>query len=163
MEDKIFDIDLDRCVGCYSCAVACMDQNDIDPEDKGSLWRDVASLSDKGKIRYAALACMHCNDAPCVISCPRGAISKDKENGLTVSDKSKCIGCHACVMACPFGSPKFDSDGKMEKCEGCSARVENGLIPACVRVCPTRALKYDTVKKIEEGKKLKTLKKALNL
>jgi len=66
-------------------------------------------------------------------------------------------------MACPFGAPKFDIDGKMEKCTGCAIRVENGLVPACVRICPARALKFDTVENIGKAKKLKTLRKAIFL
>ena len=162
MEKKIFDIDLDRCVGCYSCVVACMDQNDIDPIATGYMWRDISTLSGKEKIQYASLACMHCEDAPCAVACPTGAVSVDSETNFVGSDKSKCIGCHSCVMACPFGAPRFDGDGKMEKCDGCSVRVKCGLIPACVRICPTKALKYDTVENIEKGKKLRTIRKALN-
>ena len=160
MEKKVFDIDLDRCSGCYACVVACLDQNDIIPVSADSMWRDVASLTNSGKIQYASLACMHCDDAPCLIACPTGAIFRGDETGMVETDKSKCIGCHSCVMSCPFGAPKFDNDGKMEKCDGCSIRVENGLIPACVRTCPTKALKYDTVGNIEKGKKLRTLRRA---
>jgi len=163
MEKKVFDLDFDRCVGCYACVVACMDQNDIVPGDTDFMWRDVASLSEKGKIQYASLACMHCDDAPCVIACPTNSVSRDEVSGLISSDKSKCIGCHSCVMACPFGAPKYDNDGKMEKCTGCSIRVENGLTPACVRICPTKALKYDTIENIEKGKKIRTLRKAINI
>ena len=163
MGKKIFDIDLDRCVGCYACVVACMDQNDIVPHASDApdatdfMWRDVTSLSDKDQIRYVSLACMHCDDAPCVTACPTGAVFRDAESCFVEWNKSKCIGCHSCVMACPFGAPKFDGDGKMEKCTGCAVRVENGLVPACVRICPTRALKFDTVENIEKGKKLRSL------
>ena len=163
MEKKIFDIDLDRCVGCYSCAVACMDQNDLVPDDLGFMWRDVESLPYNGKIRYASFACMHCDDAPCVMSCPTLAITKNDMTHLVESDKSKCIGCHSCVMSCPFGAPKFDVCGKMEKCNGCAVRVANGLIPACVKVCPTKALKYDSAENIGKGKKLRSLRRALNV
>ena len=162
MDKKIFDLDLERCVGCYSCVVACMDQNDVDPVAAGYMWRDVSTLAAKGNIQYASLACMHCEDAPCVVACPTGAIFVDGETSFVDTDNSKCIGCHSCVMACPFGAPKYDADGKMEKCNGCSIRVENGLIPACVRICPTKALKYDTTENIEKGKKIRTIKKALN-
>ena len=162
MDKKIFDLDLDRCVGCYACVVACMDQNDIVPTDADFLWRDVTSLVVKGKIQYASIACMHCDDALCAASCPTEAVFRDENTHLVGLDKSKCIGCHNCVMVCPSGVPKFDGDGKMEKCTGCAARVESGLIPACVRICPSRALKYDTAGNIEKGKKLRTLKKALN-
>jgi len=138
-----------------------MDQNDLEPRDTDFMWRDVASVSRKGKIQYASLACLHCDDAPCVVSCPTSALFRKDGTNMVISDKSKCIGCHSCVMSCPFGAPKFDSDGKIEKCTGCVIRVENGLIPACVRICPTKALKYDTAENIEKGKKLRTLKKAL--
>ena len=157
MDKMIFDIDLDRCVGCYSCVVACMDQNDIAPASGSSMWRNVTTLSRKGKIRHASLACMHCEDAPCLSACPTGAIFRDYETCLIGTDKQACIGCHSCIMACPFGAPKFDGDGKMEKCTGCSGRVANGLVPACVRICPTKALKFDTAGNIETGKKLKAL------
>ena len=163
MDKKIFDLDLDRCVGCYACVVACMDQNDIEPTDEDFLWRDVASLLDKGRIQYASIACMHCDDAPCIVSCPTGAISRDEETRSVEPDKAKCIGCHSCIMACPFGAPKFDADGKMVKCTGCSIRVKNGLIPACVRICPSKALKYDTPENIEQGKKLRMLRKAISI
>jgi len=161
MNKRIFDIDLDRCVGCYSCVVSCMDQNDILPADRAFMWRGVSSLSAGGKIQYVSLACMHCEDAPCITACPTGAVSRDEVTNLVESDKAICIGCHSCLMTCPFGAPKFDGDGLMEKCHGCSVRVANGLIPACVRVCPTKALKYDTAENIEKVKKLRTLKKAL--
>jgi len=161
MDKKIFDIDLDRCVGCYACVVACMDQNDVVPDGGDFMWRSVATLSEKGKIQYASMGCMHCDDAPCIIACPTGALYRDEKTHMVGYDKSKCIGCHSCVMSCPFGAPKFDCDGKMEKCDGCRIRVENGLIPACVRICPTKALKYDTVENIEKAKKLRTLRKAL--
>jgi len=163
MAKNIFDIDLNRCVGCYACVVACMDQNDLIPTDGDFMWRDVASLSSGGEIQYASLACLHCDDAPCLVSCPTGALFKDDASNLIEVDKAKCIGCHSCVMSCPFGAPKFDGDGKLEKCDGCAARVDNGLIPACVRICPTRALKFDTVENIESAKKLRSLRKALSV
>ena len=142
MEKKIFDIDPDRCVGCYACVVACMDQNDLIPDDPALIWRSVYSSVENGKTRYSSIACLHCDDAPCVAACPTGAVFKDEKTCLVGSDKSKCIGCKNCAKSCPFGAPKFDRDGKMEKCTGCTIRVKNGLIPACVRVCPTKAIKY---------------------
>ena len=57
---------------------------------------------------------------------------------------SGCIGCHSCAMACPFGAPSFNAQGKMVKCHGCYVRLQYGLQPACVRVCPTGALRMVT-------------------
>jgi len=158
MDKKIFSIDLNRCTGCYACAVACMDQNDLLPDSADSMWRGIESLSGNGRIQYVSIACMHCEDAPCLAACPTGAVFKSAGTNLVESDKSKCIGCHCCVAVCPFGAPKFGADGKMEKCSGCAIRVENGLLPACVRICPTRALKFDTVAGIEKGKKQRLLR-----
>ena len=162
---RIFDIDLERCSGCYACVVACMDQNDIDVEREEGL-RDVSVVkqahSVTGKLGYISLACIHCDDAPCVVGCPTGCLHKDA-NGMVVSDTSLCIGCHSCVMYCMCGAPRFDQEGKVSKCDGCTIRVENGLLPACVRACPTKALKYDTAQNIEQAKKEKMFRKLASL
>lgn len=140
----IIDLDIDKCSACGACAVACMDQNDIDTQRCESPFRIVCDL-ERGdgaaaKYTYIATACMHCADAPCVTACPCGCISKDASTGLTVYDTTNCIGCHSCAMACPFGAPSFGADGKMQKCDGCILRIRHGLEPACVRNCPTNAL-----------------------
>ena len=138
----IFDLDMDRCVACGACAIACMDQNDIFP-DKGDVpFRSVGMLEKalgEGSFAYLSLACMHCDDAPCIPACPVCCISKD-EKGFTVYDNSLCIGCHSCAMACPYSAPHYGIDGKMVKCNGCAERVKYGYEPACVRICPTKAL-----------------------
>ncbi|MCL2493045.1 MAG: 4Fe-4S binding protein [Clostridiales bacterium] len=162
-EYKVFDFDLERCSGCFACVVACMDQNDIDTETDRGL-REVSPVkplwSVTKKLGYISLACMHCDDAPCIAGCPTGCLGKD-ENGLVVAEVSLCIGCHSCIMNCPNGAPKFGADGKISKCNGCAERVESGLIPACVRVCPTKALKYDLQENIEQSKKDKMLRKLI--
>lgn len=138
----IFDLDMDRCVACGACAIACMDQNDIEP-DKGDIpFRRVGTLEptlNGGSFAYLSVSCMHCEDAPCIPACPVCCISKD-ELGLTVYDNALCIGCHSCAMACPYGAPTYGGDGKMDKCNGCAVRQRYGYEPACVRVCPTGAL-----------------------
>lgn len=82
---------------------------------------------------------MHCATAPCITACPTGCLRKDAL-GLTVCDNSLCIGCRSCAVACPFGAPVFQRDGKLRKCDSCQVRQENGLEPADVRICPTGAL-----------------------
>ena len=160
-EEMIFDIDLGRCTGCQACVVACMDQNDIDV-CKDTALRDVSVVkpgySVTGKLAYVSLACFHCDDAPCIAGCPTGCLQRD-ENGMVACETSLCIGCHSCLIYCPYGAPRFDADGKIQKCNGCSERVECGLIPACVRVCPTKALKYDTRENLEGMKKEKMLRR----
>lgn len=140
--NMIFDLDLEKCVACGACAVACMDQNDINPDRGDPMLRTVGTLEPSvnyGMFSFLSLSCMHCTQAPCIAACPVLCLSKDNR-GLTVYDRTKCIGCHSCAMACPFGAPKYAADGKITKCTGCSVRQEYGYTPACVRVCPTKAL-----------------------
>lgn len=150
----IFDLDMDKCVACGACAIACMDQNDTAPETDETPFRRVGTLEPSiggGRFSWLSISCMHCADAPCIPACPVCCLSKD-ERGLTVYDNTLCIGCRSCAMACPYGAPTYRADGKMEKCSGCTDRIKYGYEPACVRVCPTGALlcvpedKYEHVK-----------------
>ena len=136
----IFDLDMDR--SCGACAVACMDQNDIEITEEHPL-RKVFAMEGTNGHAYISMACMHCEDAPCIVACPVGCLSKD-ERGLTVYDSTSCIGCHSCAMACPFGAPTYNRFGKMQKCDGCAERLSHGLEPACVRTCSLGALKVYT-------------------
>lgn len=149
-----FYLDLERCVGCQACAVACMDENDLDVERERVHWRQVFAVENGAfpevKVTYVSLACMHCQDAPCLMACPTGAISKNQEIGAILVNPALCIGCHSCSLACPFGVPRFGPDGKMQKCRLCEERVAAGLEPACVRTCPTRALKFGPVNQLAE-------------
>ena len=138
----IFDLDMDRCCACGACAVACLDQNDIEITEEHPL-RKVFAMEGTNGHAYISMACMHCEDAPCIVACPVGCLSKD-ERGLTVYDSTSCIGCHSCAMACPFGAPTYNRFGKMQKCDGCAERLSHGLEPACVRTCSLGALKVYT-------------------
>lgn len=89
---------------------------------------------------HLSLACMHCEDAPCIAGCPSACL-KDPETNLTIFDAANCIGRRSCARACPYGVPGFGADGKMVKCDGCYVRVHHGMKPACVKACPTGALR----------------------
>ena len=140
----VFDLDLEKCTACGACAVACMDQNDIWPDKGDQPFRRVGMVNPlhpgDTEIGYISLGCMHCADAPCIAACPVGCLFKN-ELGLTVFDNTRCIGCHSCAMACPFGAPTYTAEGKMRKCDGCAERQKAGLEPACVRACSFGALK----------------------
>lgn len=142
----VFSFDSERCTACGACAVACMDQNDIDVEAGQESYRRVFETTEHGKITAVSTACRHCSPAPCAAACPMGCFYKDEETGLTLYDNRSCIGCRRCLAACPWEAVTFRPTGmkkpkvRMEKCHGCLERIRAGLPPACVRVCPTGAL-----------------------
>lgn len=138
-----FNCDQNKCSACGACAIACMDQNDIDVEAGELPLRTVVAYEEKGRRVYNSLACMHCADAPCVKGCPAHCLYKDESTGLTLYDPDKCAGCRRCAMMCPYGAPgyiTFDKNGKIRKCDGCVQRILDGREPACVRACPVGAL-----------------------
>lgn len=138
---KFLYFDSEKCSACGACALACMDQNDIDIPTGEQPYRNTFMLEGKGgELNFYSVSCMHCADAPCVMGCPCGCLTKDADTGFTLYDNTNCIGCHSCAMACPYGIPTFGADGKMRKCDACIGRQKEGLKPACVKICPTGAL-----------------------
>lgn len=138
---KYLYFDEEKCSACGACALACMDQNDIDTANGQQPFRYTFTLEDKkGDLSFYSVSCMHCENAPCIMGCPSGCLEKDPETGFTIYDTTNCIGCHSCAMACPYGIPTFGNDGKMKKCDACLERKKAGLMPACVKVCPVGAL-----------------------
>ena len=126
--------DNEKCVGCLACVVACIDHHYPETEKdavSGRLYKLITGPS--GFTKYVTESCRHCENAPCMEVCPVQAISRTDTGWVTV-DREECIGCQACASACPFDIPRFCSDGKMFKCDGC------GGDPACVKICPNGAL-----------------------
>ena len=150
-----FYIDTGICMGCYSCTAACKNWNSVAPPvtavpgTQGPKWRRVTTVESgeypDARIVNVSLSCMHCGKPACMGVCPAGAISKRADNGIVVVDKTRCIGCHACAGACPFGVPQYGEDGTMQKCNYCLDRVLDGQEPACVESCPPGALRAGTM------------------
>lgn len=156
-------IDLDTCVGCHACVVACKGWNtenygaalgDEDPygaDPVGSFLNRVHSyevLPEDGlaQLVHFPKSCLHCDDAPCVTVCPTGASYKRAEDGIVLVNESDCIGCGLCAWACPYGAREMDPVEKvMKKCTLCVDRIynenllEEDRVPACVRTCPAGA------------------------
>jgi Fe-S-cluster-containing dehydrogenase component len=155
-------IDLDTCVGCQACAVACKEWNtsgyhaplsDLDPYGaaaSGTWLNRIHSFETgegaAGRTVHFPRSCLHCADAPCVPVCPTGASYKRVEDGIVLVDEDLCIGCGLCAWACPYGARELDQvEGVMKKCTLCVDRIDNEHLdeadrrPACVKACPAGA------------------------
>lgn len=158
---KAMLIDASKCTGCRGCQVACKQWNDL-PAEKTHNWGSYqnppdlsaktwtliqfSEVEESGKLYWAFLKrnCMHCLHPACVSVCPVGAIQKTEE-GPVVYDPARCIGCRYCMMACPFGVPRFEWDKPfplIQKCTFCMDRLAEGLQPACAQACPTGAITF---------------------
>lgn len=135
-------VDQKLCVTCNACVLACKNENKV-PEGEARCWTVQA---ERGAFPLLTLEtrserCNHCEDAPCVNACPTQA-SHYEEGGIVVVDPEKCVGCKACVVACPYEVRYMHPDGYVDKCTFCIHRVKEGKDPACVTVCPTKALTF---------------------
>ena len=134
-------IDQSRCIGCHACTTACKSENEVPV----GVTRTYVKAVDIGAFPNARRAfqvtrCNQCSDAPCVTACPTAAMFK-RGDGIVDFDKAACIGCKACIAACPYDAIFINpEDHSAEKCNFCAHRIDGGLEPACVVVCPTQAI-----------------------
>jgi anaerobic dimethyl sulfoxide reductase subunit B (iron-sulfur subunit) len=149
-----FFVDVAACTGCKACQIACKDKNDL---PVGVRWRRVVEVSGGGWQRrgpawihetvsyFVSVACNHCERPICAEGCPTGAIVR-RPNGIVTIDGERCMGCHYCEWACPYGAPQFDeARGVMTKCDLCADEIERGRPPACVQACPMRVLEFGEI------------------
>ena len=137
-------VDLERCLGCRSCELACAKAH-AGYEDiveavlaEAELVPRVTVIAAVG--RAVPIQCQQCEDAPCVVVCPSGALYKEEATGRTLTAPEKCIGCKSCVFVCPFGAVSWTSGSpRIVKCDLCEGIIEEGEEPRCVAACPTRA------------------------
>jgi anaerobic dimethyl sulfoxide reductase subunit B (iron-sulfur subunit) len=147
-----------RCIGCFTCSVACKDWHDIPAGPVN--WRRV-DLLERGTfpdlfVIYTSIACNHCAEPPCVKVCPEKAITKRESDGIVVVDQEKCLGnkeCNIrCLNACPWKAPQFgpEDNAKMQKCDLCLDRLEQGKAPICVEACPMYALDAGPIEELQK-------------
>ncbi len=200
-------IDLNRCVGCQACATACKIANnlpknityntvytksDTDPDTFGTAVAHGAIANDNAGgvfpncvLSFLPVQCQHCDEPACLPVCPTGATQK-REDGIVWVDSSLCIGCRACIMACPYdnvrmmneGDPEYYLDvvvgeadapvhqkGTVEKCTFCHNLIDRGEVPACMQLCLAGARFWgdlddpeSDVSKAIEGRKYRKLR-----
>lgn len=135
-----FSIDLDRCIGCQACVVACKTGNERPAGDSYIRVSEIVCGSSPDLFgSFAHQRCFHCADAPCVSVCPTGTLSK--WNGLTIVEAEKCSSCGYCTDACPFQVPNI-AENRVSKCVACLDRVKDGQTPWCAQTCPSQAIKF---------------------
>ena len=209
-EDTVFGyaLNISKCKGYRKCVYTCVEENNLsrDPElhyirvlemeqgsmnlDKSNHHYDQELVPQKGKF-YLPVSCQHCDDPPCTNACPTQATWTEPD-GIVVIDYNWCIGCHYCVIACPYWAHHFNWEepvipketfttqthylgnrprerGVMEKCTFCVQRTRKGKMPACLEACPTGARVFGNIldpkseiRYILENKTVLRLKEALN-
>jgi formate dehydrogenase iron-sulfur subunit len=156
-------VDIDLCIGCKACEVACKEWNDLEAEDTSGFasyqshpdltpntW-DLMRFNevdlDDGGLAWLIKkdSCLHCDEPGCLAACPAPGAIVQYENGIVDFNQENCIGCKYCIAGCPFDIPRFDEETKkVYKCTLCVDRVSNGLEPACVKACPTGSIRFGT-------------------
>ena len=154
-------IDLNKCVGCNACTVACRNNNGTPAGvSLHKLLKYEAGVYPNAKMKFRPMPCMHCQDAPCAKVCPTGA-TVQRPDGIVDVDANKCIGCRSCITACPYDSRQFIWDfgdyyeqaqptrleqkrrlefqkGTMVKCTFCLTRLQQGKVTDCTATCPSQ-------------------------
>ncbi len=134
-------IDPQRCIGCRACVQACSEC----PDHGGQSMIHLDEIDRATTVQTTPTVCMHCDDPACATVCPTHAIQRGADGIIHTAMDERCIGCTNCVVACPFGVPKYDTARDlMTKCDLCYDRTSRDLRPMCATVCPSEALYYGT-------------------
>jgi Fe-S-cluster-containing dehydrogenase component/formate-dependent nitrite reductase membrane component NrfD len=136
-----FLINNDTCIGCHACSTACKSENEV-PLGVQRTWVKSVETGQYPNVTrsFQVTRCNHCANPPCVRICPVTAMYQ-RDDGIVEFDPDVCIGCKACMQACPYDAIYIDPDsGTAAKCHYCAHKVDLGLEPACVVVCPEHAI-----------------------
>jgi formate dehydrogenase iron-sulfur subunit len=150
-------VDETRCVGCRKCEAACAEAHGLPKpvaggdkvfEETRTTTESLLTVVNRHKTEanefFAKSQCMHCAQPACVAACLTKAMHKTKQ-GAVVWDAGKCMGCRYCMLACPFDIPKFEYNKaipKIQKCDLCWDRIQEGKQPACVEACPAEVMLF---------------------
>jgi Fe-S-cluster-containing dehydrogenase component len=140
-------MDPNRCIGCQSCVLAC---GECDTHRGHSLIQ-LDFIDRPISVQTVPVVCLHCDSPTCAEVCPADAIKRTEDGVVQTARKPRCIACNNCVIACPFGVPKMNTDFQlMMKCDLCYDRTSIGSKPMCASVCPSGALYFGTLTEIAD-------------
>ena len=145
MSDYMIKTNQKRCISCKACEVHCKVKYNVPPGAKLGQLVSVGPVVKKNKPGYLTLfmPCFHCEIPWCVSACPTGAVQQREKDGIVFIQQELCVGCKACIIACPWNIPQWDQvNGRAIKCDFCMDRVDEGLDPACVTGCTAHALSF---------------------
>jgi len=149
-------LDPNRCIGCRACVQACSECD----THRGHAMIHLEYVDRARSTQTVPVVCMHCDEPTCAEVCPADAIKKGEDGIVRSALKARCVGCSNCVLACPFGVPKMNSDfDLMMKCDLCYDRTSVGKRPMCATVCPSGALLFGSA---EEVRKLRPRSRPAN-
>jgi Fe-S-cluster-containing dehydrogenase component len=150
MSERAMFLDYSRCIGCRACVQAC---GECDTH-RGRPMIHLETIQRGRSVQTAPQVCMHCEDPICAQVCPADAIKKTPDGVVQSSLKPRCIGCSNCVIACPFGVPKYFAEiDQMMKCDLCYDRTSTGRTPLCAAVCPSEAIVFATPEEMEHKRR----------
>lgn len=134
-------IDPNRCTGCQACVIACKGRNDTAPAQFNTriLIGETGSGS-QARAGFRPVQCNQCENPPCVPACPTKATFR-LPSGVVVTDWNLCNGSGNCLPACPYSARFLDArhGNRVDKCDFCLDRLEQGLMPSCVEACSPNA------------------------
>jgi len=143
---KMLIVDSEKCTGCRTCETVCSATHEGVTNPSRSRIHVVKWEWER--LLMIPFFCEQCQDAPCIVTCPFKALSRDEEYGRVVHNGDKCIGCKLCVAMCPFGGMGWDPiANKVIKCDFCDGD------PACVRFCSTQAIRFVDASNVNLEKK----------
>ena len=145
MSELAFFIDYSRCIGCQACVQACEECD----THRGRSMIHLETIERRDSVQTAPQVCMHCEDPICAQVCPADAIKQTPDGVVQSSLKPRCIGCSNCVLACPFGVPKYDERRRSDdEVRHVLRPHQHRPRPMCATVCPSGALAFTTIEEI---------------
>lgn len=186
MHQWVMVIDIEKCIGCRRCLNACKRENHV-PEDEAMnrTWLEQYQIADDGSLKASMITktslvtteddidadrgffvpklCNQCANPPCVSVCPVNATFMG-DDGVILVDKTRCIGCKYCIVACPYSARFLHPETRVvDKCTFCYHRITRGMAPACVESCPTGARSFGDLKREDDPVRERLLAEALQV